>query len=48
MAQRSDRFDQQNQEEVKTKMMEEFKEITADEGKKIVNWAGILILPKWT
>lgn len=47
MAQRSDRSDHKNQEELKNEMMEEFKPIMEDEGRKIVNQASILILPKW-
>lgn len=45
-AQRLDRFDQENQEEVKSEMMEEFKRITVDEGRMIVSQARVLILPK--
>ncbi|XP_059069368.1 uncharacterized protein LOC131859520 [Cryptomeria japonica] len=46
-AQRLDRLDQENQEEVKNEMMEEFEKIIANERKKIIREAGVLILPKW-
>lgn len=47
IAQRQDNSDQENPEEVKSEMMEEFKVIIADEGIMIVNQAGILTLPEW-
>lgn len=37
MAQRLDKFDQENKKEVKSEMMEEFKGIIVEEGKMIVN-----------
>lgn len=36
-AQRLNRSDQENQEEVENDMREEFKEITTDEGRKIIS-----------
>lgn len=39
---RLDRFEHENQEEVKNEMMEEFRKITANEGRMIVNQAGVI------
>lgn len=46
-AHRLDRSDQENQEELENEMREEFKEITVDEGRKIISQVRVSILPEW-
>ena len=43
---RPDKLDRENDEEVKAELMEEFKNITPKEGRKLVSQAGVLNLPE--